>query len=79
MNIPSVLGLQLTEAERRLQKAGISFSVEVTLPPRESSASYDMSQVRQYVVRQQVLSDDKLVLTVVYRVERRCDDGIKNR
>jgi hypothetical protein len=52
---------------RRLEAAGVECEVKVLLPPRESEADYEGKEVRKYVVRQQVLPDDKLVLTIVYR------------
>ena len=33
----------------------------------ENTGDYEGKEVRKYVVRQQVLPDDKLVLTIVYR------------
>lgn len=67
MTAPNVLALPLAEAERRLEAAGYSYEVEVLLPPRDSEESFAKQDVRKYVVRQRNLSDDKLVLTVVYR------------
>ena len=52
---------------RRLEVAGVEYEVKVLLPPRENEADYEGKEVRKYVVRQQVLPDDKLVLTIVYR------------
>ena len=68
MNVPSVLALSLEEASRRLEEAGYSFEVEVLLPPRDRKEDFAGQAVRKYVVRQRVLSCNKLVLTVVYRV-----------
>ena len=67
MQVPNVLALSLDEAVRRLDEAGVAYDVKVLLPPRESEADYEGKEVRKYVVRQQVLPDDKLVLTIVYR------------
>ncbi|MBR4958090.1 MAG: hypothetical protein IKY55_01570 [Phascolarctobacterium sp.] len=67
MQVPNVLALSLEEAVRRLEEAGVGYEVKVLLPPRESEADYEGKEVRKYVVRQQVLPDDKLVLTIVYR------------
>lgn len=67
MTAPNVLALPLAEAARRLEAAGYSYEVEVLLPPRDSEESFVGQDVRKYVVRQCNLSDDKLVLTVVYR------------
>ena len=68
MNAPNVLALNLEEAARRLKEAGFEFTVEVLLPPRDREENFEGQLVRKYVVRQQVLSCNKLVLTVVYRV-----------
>lgn len=67
MEFPNVLALPLEEAERILQEQKIQYDVQLTLPPREDVSEYALQHVRKYVVRQQVLSDDKLVLTIVYR------------
>lgn len=67
MTAPNVLALPLAEAARRLEAAGFSYEVEVLLPPRDSEECFADQDVRKYVVRQRSLSDDKLVLTVVYR------------
>ena len=65
---PNVLALSLEEASRRLVAAGYEFTVEVLLPPRDREENFEGQLVRKYVVRQQELSCNKLVLTVVYRV-----------
>lgn len=65
---PNVLALSLEEASRRLTEAGCEFTVEVLLPPRDHEEDFQDKHVRKYVVRQQSLSCNKLVLTVVYRV-----------
>ena len=67
MQVPNVLALSLDEAVRRLEEAGVAYEVKVLLPPRECEADYEGKEVRKYVVRQQALPDDKLVLTIVYR------------
>ena len=67
MQVPNVLALSLEEAIKRLEEAGVAYEVKVLLPPRESEADYGGKEVRKYVVRQQVLPDDKLVITIVYR------------
>lgn len=67
MQVPNVLALSLDEAVKRLEEVGVAYEVKVLLPPRESEADYEGKEVRKYVVRQQVLPDDKLVLTIVYR------------
>ena len=65
---PNVLALSLEEASCRLTEAGYEFTVEVLLPPRDHEEDFQDKPVRKYVVRQQSLSCNKLVLTVVYRV-----------
>ena len=67
MQVPNVLALPLEEALKRLAEVGVDYEIKVLLPPRESEADYEGKEVRKYVVRQQVLPDDKLVLTIVYR------------
>lgn len=68
MAAPNVLALSLEEAARRLSEAGFDFEVQALLPPRDKDEDFADKQVRKYVVRQQTLSCNKLVLTVVYRV-----------
>ncbi len=67
MQVPNVLALPLEEALKCLTDTGVEYEIKVLLPPRESEADYEGKEVRKYVVRQQVLPDDKLVLTIVYR------------
>ena len=68
MAAPNVLALSLEEASRRLNEAGFDYEVQTLLPPRDKEEDFDGKKVRKYVVRQQALSCNKLVLTVVYRV-----------
>ena len=68
MAAPNVLALSLEEGSRRLQEAGFDFEVQALLPPRDKEEDFADKQVRKYVVRQQEMSCNKLVLTVVYRV-----------
>ena len=68
MAATNVLARSLAEASRRLQEAGFDFEVQALLPPRDKEEDFAGKQVRKYVVRQQALSCNKLVLTVVYRV-----------
>lgn len=68
MNAPNVLALSLEEAARRLNEAGFDYEVQTLLPPRDKEEDFDGKKVRKYVVRQQSLSCNKFVLTVVYRV-----------
>lgn len=67
MQIPNVLALPLEEALRRLEEAGAEYELRVLLPPRDSEEDFAGRAVRKYVVRQQLLPDNKTVLTVVYR------------
>ena len=79
MEAPNVLALNLKEASRRLAEAGWSFEVETLLPPRDKEEDFDERYVRKYVVRQRVLSCNKLVLTVVYRVGKEVlENGSEN-
>ena len=79
MEAPNVLALNLKEASRRLAEAGWSFVVETLLPPRDKEEDFDERCVRKYVVRQRVLSCNKLVLTVVYRVGKEVlENGSEN-
>ena len=68
MAAPNVLALSLEQASRRLNEAGFDYEVQTLLPPRDKEEDFDGKKVRKYVVRQQALSCNKLVLTVVYRV-----------
>lgn len=67
MVTPIVLSLPLEEAVSRLEAAGYSWEAKVLLPPRDSEADFADKVVRKYVVRQDLLSDNKFVLTIVYR------------
>lgn len=67
MQVPNVLALPLEEAVQRLEAAGVQYEIKVLLPPRDSEADFVGKVVRKYVVRQQVLPNDRSVLTIVYR------------
>lgn len=67
MKAPLVLSLPLEEAATRLAAAGFDYQCEALLPPRDSEADFEGRVVRKYVVRQKQLSDNKIVLTIVYR------------
>lgn len=67
MAAPNVLALPLAEAARRLEKAGVAYELCVLLPPRDKEEDFAGREVRKYVVRQQELSANRIVLTVVYR------------
>lgn len=68
MDMPNVLALPLDEAACRLEQAGWSFEVQSLLPPRGKEEDFAGQAVRKYVVRQRLLSANRLVLTVVYRL-----------
>ncbi len=70
MDMPDVLALPLEEAARRLRKAGWTYEIQKLFPPRDSEESFAGRAVRKYVVRQQLLSANKLVLTIVYRTDK---------
>lgn len=70
MAVPQVLALPLEEAARILEAAGIGYETQVLLPPRDAEEAFAGRRVRKYVVRQQLLSANKLVLTIVYRPEK---------
>lgn len=70
MSIPQVLALTLEEAVRRLEEAGVSYEVKALLPPRSEEADFEGIEVRKYVVRQQLLSANKVGLSVVYRLKK---------
>lgn len=67
MFVPNLLALPLEEALNRLVRYDIECEVKTLLPPRDSEVDFLGKVVRKYVVRQQLLSANKLVLTVVYR------------
>ena len=67
MTVPNVLALPLAEGKKRLEACGLQCTFKVLLPPRESVEDYEGQEVRQYIVRQQLLSDGLVELTIVYR------------
>lgn len=67
MTVPNVLALPLAEGKKRLEACGLQCTCKVLLPPRESVEYYEGREVRQYIVRQQLLSDSLIELTIVYR------------
>lgn len=67
MGIPNVLALPLAEAVRRLEEAGVDYELRTLLPPRDNEEDFAGREIRKYVVRQQELSANKIVLTIVYR------------
>lgn len=67
MQLPNVLALPLEEGIKRLESSGFQHTCKVLLPPRESVEDYQNREVRQYIVRQQQLSDTLVELTIVFR------------
>lgn len=67
---PEVLALPLEEALHRCQELGWECQVEGLLPPRDSEAAFEGKAVRKYVVRQRKLTDNRLILTFVYRLDK---------
>ena len=67
MDVPNVLALPLAEGKKRLEACGLQCVCKVLLPPRESVEDYEGQEVRQYIVRQQLLSDREVELSIVYR------------
>lgn len=79
MEMPNVLALPLDEAACRLEQAGWSWETRPLLPPRDREEDFAGRAVRKYVVRQQMLSANRLVLTVVYRLRKEVhDNGSEN-
>lgn len=63
----NVLALPLEEGLQRLEGEGYACTYKVLLPPRAKLEDYDNQVVRKYIVRQQMLSDKEVELTVVFR------------
>lgn len=79
MEMPNVLALPLDEAACRLEQAGWAWEARPLLPPRGTEEDFAGQAVRKYVVRQQMLSANRLVLTVVYRLRKEVhDNGSEN-
>ena len=71
MLIPDVLALPLAEAIARLEAAEIGYTVAATQPPRRQNEVVAEKIAVEYVVRQSLLSDNKVALVTVkkYRKE----------
>mgnify|MGYP000462226940 CR=1 FL=1 len=71
MLIPDVLALPLAEAIARLETAEIGYTVADTQPPRRQNEVVAEKIAVEYVVRQSLLSDNKVALVTVkkYRKE----------
>lgn len=80
MLIPDVLALPLPVAQAQLDAAGITYTVTVTQPPRQKPEETEGKSVTEYVVRQQLLSDDKVALVIVKRYRKEVlENGIVNQ
>ena len=65
MLIPDVLALPLAEAIARLETAEIGYTVADTQPPRRQNEVVAEKIAVEYVVRQSLLSDNKVALVTV--------------
>lgn len=80
MLIPDVLALPLSEAITRLEAAGIQYTVTVSQPPRQRAEDIEGRVSTEYVVRQQLLDDDKIAIVTVKRYRKEVlEDGICNQ
>ncbi|WP_307761285.1 hypothetical protein [Phascolarctobacterium sp.] len=81
MLIPDVLALPLSEAIARLEAAGIQYTVTVSQPPRQRAEDIEGRVVpTEYVVRQQLLDNDKIAIVTVKRYRKEVlEDGICNQ
>lgn len=70
MLIPDVLALPLAEAIARLEAAGIGYTVAVTQPPRRQNEVLAEKIAVEYVVRQSLLSDNKVALVTVKKIQK---------
>lgn len=80
MLIPDVLALPLSEAIARLEAAGIQYTVTVSQPPRKRAEDIEGRVPTEYVVRQQLLDNDKIAIVTVKRYRKEVlEDGICNQ
>ncbi|MCC8158781.1 MAG: hypothetical protein LIO50_06125 [Phascolarctobacterium sp.] len=80
MLIPDVLALPLAEAIARLEAAGIGYTVAVTQPPRRQNEVLAEKIAVEYVVRQSLLSDNKVALVTIKRYRKEVlENGIVNQ
>ena len=63
----NVLALPLDEGVSRLESCGLKCKSKALLPPRQNEADFQFREVRKYIVRQQMLSDNEVELTIVFR------------
>ena len=79
MLIPDVLALPLAEAIARLEAAEIGYTVAATQPPRQNEVVAEKIAV-EYVVRQSLLSDNKVALVTVKKYRKEVlENGISNQ
>lgn len=80
MLITDVLALPLSEAIARLEAAGIQYTVTVSQPPRQRAEDIEGRVPTEYVVRQQLLDNDKIAIVTVKRYRKEVlEDGICNQ
>ena len=78
MLIPDVLALPLAEAIARLEAAEIGYTVAAT-PRRQNEVVAEKIAV-EYVVRQSLLSDNKVALVTVKKYRKEVlENGISNQ
>ena len=79
MLIPDVLALPLAEAIARLETAEIGYTVADTQPRRQNEVVAEKIAV-EYVVRQSLLSDNKVALVTVKKYRKEVlENGISNQ
>ena len=80
MLIPDVLALPLAEAIARLEAAEIGYTVADTQPPRRQNEVVAEKIAVEYVVRQSLLSDNKVALVTVKKYRKEVlENGISNQ
>lgn len=81
MLIPDVLALPLAEAIARLEAAEIGYNtVADTQPPRRQNEVVAEKIAVEYVVRQSLLSDNKVALVTVKKYRKEVlENGISNQ
>ena len=78
MLIPDVLALPLAEAIARLEAAEIGYTVADTQPPQNEVVAEKIAV--EYVVRQSLLSDNKVALVTVKKYRKEVlENGISNQ
>lgn len=60
-NLPDVLARPLSEAEQMLREKGCAWTTEITRPTRDF---FKTDENCLYVVREKILSDGKILLTL---------------